>query len=47
VLAGELHIEPYAAARVADAVRQELVKQRESFVFETVSSDPGAKSSPF
>jgi predicted ABC-type ATPase len=40
VLAHELHIEPYAAARVADAVRQELVKQRESFVFETVFSDP-------
>jgi len=40
VLAKELRIEPYAAARVADAVRQELVKQRESFVFETVFSDP-------
>ena len=40
VLAQELSIEPYAAARVADAVRQELVKQRESFVFETVFSDP-------
>ena len=39
-LAQELHIEPYAAARVADAVRKELVKQRESFVFETVFSDP-------
>ena len=39
-LAQELHIEPYAAARVADAVRRELVKQRESFVFETVFSDP-------
>src|SRR5208337_2938777 len=40
VLARELAIEPYAAARVADAVRRELVKQRESFVFETVFSDP-------
>ena len=40
VLAQELRIEPYAAARVADSVRQELVKQRESFVFETVFSDP-------
>jgi len=40
VLAQELGIEPYAAARVADAVRQELVRQRESFVFETVFSDP-------
>jgi predicted ABC-type ATPase len=44
VFAQELHIEPYAAARLADTVRQELVKQRESFVFETVFSDPvGAK----
>lgn len=40
VLAQELGIEPYAAARVADAVRQELVRQHESFVFETVFSDP-------
>ena len=40
VLAQELGIEPYAAARVADAVRKELVRQRESFVFETVFSDP-------
>jgi predicted ABC-type ATPase len=35
---------PYAAARAADALRRELVKQRESFIFETVFSDPaGAK----
>jgi predicted ABC-type ATPase len=40
VLAQELHIEPYAAARLADALRKELVNQRESFVFETVFSDP-------
>jgi hypothetical protein len=40
VLAQELHIKPYDAARVADSVRRELVKQRESFVFETVFSDP-------
>jgi predicted ABC-type ATPase len=40
LLAQELDIEPYAAARVADAVRRELVRQRESFVFETVFSDP-------
>lgn len=40
VLAQELHLDSYAAARLADAVRQELVKQRESFVFETVLSDP-------
>jgi len=40
VIADELDMEPYAAARVAGALRQELVKQRESFVFETVFSDP-------
>jgi len=40
VLARELDLEPYAAARVADALRRELVRQRESFVFETVFSDP-------
>jgi predicted ABC-type ATPase len=40
VLARELRIEPYAAARVAGAIRRELVNQRESFVFETVFSDP-------
>jgi predicted ABC-type ATPase len=40
VLAQELHIEAYAAASVANTIRMELVKQRESFVFETVFSDP-------
>jgi predicted ABC-type ATPase len=40
VLAHELELEAYAAARVADALRRELVRQRESFVFETVFSDP-------
>ena len=40
VLAHELDLEPYAAARAADALRRELVRQRESFVFETVFSDP-------
>ena len=40
VVAHELNMEPYAAAKVADAVRRELLHQRESFVFETVFSDP-------
>lgn len=40
VLARELDLEPYSAAKVADALRRELVNQRESFVFETVFSDP-------
>jgi predicted ABC-type ATPase len=39
-LARELGVDGYAAARIADAVRRELVRQRESFVFETVFSDP-------
>jgi predicted ABC-type ATPase len=40
LLARELDLDPYAAARAADALRRELIKQRESFVFETVFSDP-------
>jgi predicted ABC-type ATPase len=40
VLARELRLDPYAAAKVADALRRQLVQQRESFVFETVFSDP-------
>lgn len=40
VLARELGLEAYAAARVADAIREQLIKRRESFAFETVFSDP-------
>jgi len=40
VLANELEMEPYAAARMAGSLRSALVEQRESFVFETVFSDP-------
>ena len=40
VLAGELELDAYAAARAADLLRRELIRQRESFVFETVFSDP-------
>jgi predicted ABC-type ATPase len=40
ILSNELHLDPYAAAGAAAAVREELVRQRESFVFETVFSDP-------
>jgi predicted ABC-type ATPase len=39
-LARELDLDPYAAATVAGALRRELLSQRESFVFETVFSDP-------
>jgi predicted ABC-type ATPase len=40
IIARELNIDPYEAARIAGAIRQELIHQRESFVFETVFSDP-------
>lgn len=40
ILAADLSAEPYAAARLADALRRALVKRGESFVFETVLSDP-------
>jgi predicted ABC-type ATPase len=40
VLAQELDINPYEASCMVAALRSELVQQRESFVFETVFSDP-------
>jgi predicted ABC-type ATPase len=40
LLAQELKIDAYEAADLAGSIRQELVRQRESFVFETVFSDP-------
>jgi predicted ABC-type ATPase len=40
VLALELDMESYAAARVAGSLRSALVEQGESFMFETVFSDP-------
>lgn len=40
VLAGELELDAYEAARIAAALRVELVNHRESFIFETVFSDP-------
>ena len=39
-MARELAIDGYEAARIVAQVRQELVRCRESFVFETVFSDP-------
>lgn len=39
-MARELAIEAYEAARVVAQVREELVRCKESFVFETVFSDP-------
>jgi predicted ABC-type ATPase len=40
VIARELRVDPSSAARLAGAVRAELLRQRESFVLETVFSDP-------
>jgi predicted ABC-type ATPase len=40
VLAAELAVGPYEAARLADALRRALAEREESFVFETVFSDP-------
>ena len=36
----ELDLDPYTAAAVAAEIRRQLVQQRESFIFETVLSDP-------
>lgn len=47
VLARDLRLEPYAAARLADGIRAELVRQRESFVFETFFSDPAGEKLAF
>ena len=47
VLARELKLDYYAAAHLADVVRRELVEQRESFVFETVCSDPAGEKVAF
>ena len=40
VIALDLGIDAYRAAKVADGLRRGLVEQRESFIFETVFSDP-------
>ena len=40
VFAGELGIDAYQAAEIVAQLRREFVSQRESFVFETVFSDP-------
>lgn len=40
VLALSLGMNPYSAAGLADTLRRQLVERRESFIFETVFSDP-------
>jgi len=47
VLSRELNVDPYAAAHMADGLRRELIAQRESFVFETVFSDPKGEKLEF
>lgn len=47
VLAREFAIDAYAAARMADALRRELVRRGESLVFETVFSDPAGDKLAF
>ena len=42
VLANQLQIDSYKAAKIADDLRRRLVADRESFIFETVFSDPVA-----
>lgn len=39
-IAAEYGVDAYAAARIADRLRRQLVAHRESFAFETVYSDP-------
>lgn len=46
-IARELDIPAYEAAKIADTLRHELVRQRESFVFETVFSDPAVEKLAF
>lgn len=40
VLAKELGFDVYRAAELAGALREKLLEQQESFVFETVFTDP-------
>jgi len=40
LFARELEVDAYEAARIVGALRRELVRLRESFIFETVFSDP-------
>lgn len=46
-IARTLRVDAYQAADIAEALRQELVEQRESFIFETVFSDPEGQKVAF
>jgi predicted ABC-type ATPase len=47
VIAAALEIDPYGAARTIESLRNELLLQRESFIFETVFSDPAGDKLAF
>lgn len=47
IIAKELDINAYDAAKLAASIREELVRQRESFIFETVFSDPAGDKLAF
>ena len=47
VLSRDLTLDPYDAARIAQELRESLVATRESFVFETVLSDPAGDKVAF
>jgi predicted ABC-type ATPase len=47
ILAAELGIGAYGAAELASAIRHALIDRRESFVFETVFSDPAGDKLAF
>lgn len=47
VLARELEMDSYAAAKAADAIRRALLEQKESLAFETVFSDPAGDKLDF
>jgi predicted ABC-type ATPase len=47
VLTQGLNVEPYEAAKLAATLRDTLLQQRESFVFETVFSDPAGDKLAF
>jgi predicted ABC-type ATPase len=47
VLANRLSLDAYAAVTLADQIREDLVAQRQSFIFETVFSDPASAKLQF
>jgi predicted ABC-type ATPase len=47
VVALKLGVDPYQAAKLADSIRRQLIEQHESFIFETVFSDPAGNKLAF